>query len=42
MKKYDWIVLPVLLFVCPILWRILFDEGEKIPMNTLDKNKKVW
>ncbi len=42
MRKYDWIILPVLLFVCPILRRILFDEGKKIPVTTLDKNKKLW
>lgn len=42
MKKYKRILMLALLFFSPILYRILFDKGEKWDMNTLDKNKKMW
>lgn len=42
MTKRKIIIMGILLFISPILFRILFDEGEKMPMNTLDKNKNLW
>jgi len=42
-NKYKVLFLSIiLLFVSPILYVILFDEGEKWGMNTLDKNSKLW
>lgn len=44
MRNFRFFIMGILLFISPILFRILFDEGDKLEMNTiktLDKNKNM-
>lgn len=33
-KSVKFIIMFLLLFISPILWRIIFDEGQKLPIKS--------
>lgn len=44
-SRFRFLLMVLVLFLSPILWRILFDEGEKLEIcspKTLDKKSSLW
>ena len=44
-SRFRFLLMMLVLFLSPILWRILVDEGEKLEISSpknLDKKSNLW